>query len=714
MLSLLAQAADPDPAGRLAFASWILYLPAIAAIVCLAFGAMKVRNKLPAVVTVLALGGAFVVAVMTYLGWEEVAQRAPVAVPIASWLNFAWGPGEGQRLALGDFALYLDGLSLFWILFVTGLGTLIAIYASEYMEGDVGKGYVRFFGAVSIFLLSMGCLVLGGNLLMLFLGWEGVGLASYLLIGYHHGKPAAVAAAKKAFITNRIGDVGLVLGIWLCWQNFGTLDYASLFTAAGEMAKQPTGAGAEWIPYCLMLGAFGKSAQLPLYVWLPDAMEGPTPVSALIHAATMVTAGVYLIARTYPLFDLHPHALETVAWVGGLTAILAATIGMAQYDMKRVWAYSTISQLGFMFLGLGVGSTFAASFHVFTHAFFKATLFLTAGAVMHGFAGQLDIRKLSGIRNVPGFKVVAYTMLVGCLWLAAIPYSASFFSKDAILLTAFTNEAHAVPALGWLGLVTACLTAYYSFRVWFRVFGGETRYEPGDEVHGHGQDDDGHGHGHDDHGHGHAAHGDFHPHPPRLAMNGVVTLLAIGSILAGLPSYLELAGRHNWVHDMIAASTAASGVGDAHGGHEGHLLLGMDPHRAVGLLSMAVATTGILVALYLHLINRNAADRLRKGMLAFPPTRLLVSGAENKWWVDELYEVILIWPVKALGHVFAFLDRHLVDGFWTHGLGRGPAWMGRVFQPLYNGQLQGYAVTMAGGSVLMAVWILWVWMKGGA
>jgi NADH-quinone oxidoreductase subunit L len=305
-------------------------------------------------------------------------------------------------------------------------------------------------------------------------------------------------------------------------------------------------------------------------------------------------------------------------------------------------------------------------------------------------------------------------MLVGCLWLAAIPYSASFFSKDAILLTAFTNEAHAVPALGWLGLVTACLTAYYSFRVWFRVFGGETRYEPGDEVHGHGQDDDGHGHGHDDHGHGHAAHGDFHPHPPRLAMNGVVTLLAIGSILAGLPSYLELAGRHNWVHDMIAASTAASGVGDAHGGHEGHLLLGMDPHRAVGLLSMAVATTGILVALYLHLINRNAADRLRKGMLAFPPTRLLVSGAENKWWVDELYEVILIWPVKALGHVFAFLDRHLVDGFWTHGLGRGPAWMGRVFQPLYNGQLQGYAVTMAGGSVLMAVWILWVWMKGGA
>ena len=365
--------------------------------------------------------------------------QGPEVIHVFDWLNITWE--EGSFVA--NFAFYVDSLTLLWMLFVTGLGTLIAIYASEYMEHDIGKGYTRFFAGVSVFLFAMTCLVMGDNLLMLYLGWEGVGFASYWLIGYFYQRPSAVAAAKKAFIVNRIGDVGLALAIYLIWTTFGTVQYDDITSVleTHQYSASFGGWSVQAIPYLLMLAAFGKSAQLPLYVWLPDAMEGPTPVSALIHAATMVTAGVYLIIRTYPLFMLEgSHALEVVAWVGGLTAFFAATMAMAQYDIKRIMAYSTVSQLGYMFLGLGVVTSYGAAYHVFTHAFFKAVLFLTCGAIMHGFAGQLDLRRLSGLRKMRGWKIVSYTMLVGCLCLAGFHFTSGYFSKDAILAEAFVTQ----------------------------------------------------------------------------------------------------------------------------------------------------------------------------------------------------------------------------------------------------------------------------------
>ncbi|MEM1165814.1 MAG: NADH-quinone oxidoreductase subunit L [Planctomycetota bacterium] len=481
--------------------------------------------------------------------------------------------------------------------FVMMLGGLIALYASEYMSHDVGRGYGRFFAAFCLFVFSMSCLVMGDNLFLLYLGWEGVGLCSYLLIGYFYKKPEAVAAAKKAFIVNRIGDLGLALGVFLIYTTFGTVEYTALFqlVEAGVDGSGDALAG-RWetwgIPCLLMIGAFGKSAQLPLYVWLPDAMEGPTPVSALIHAATMVTAGIYLIARMFPLFTLDPNltALNVVAWVGALTALLAATIGMAQFDIKRIMAYSTVSQLGYMFAGLGVLSSTGAVYHVFTHAFFKAMLFLACGAVMHGFAGQLDLRKLSGLWSQKGWKITTIAMFVGCLNLAGVPFMAGYWSKDIILAESFTRPG--MQAIGWILLFTAGLTAYYTFRVFFRVFVGPAHHEPGDEVHDHEHDEAGHHAGGEESLHDTAQHGDhhadhFHPHPPQFAMNLVLGTLTVLTLLASttyfLPSLVKPGSTDTgvFIKDFVVASSADQKVVhkayyDTHGAHTG------DEHHGEG------------------------------------------------------------------------------------------------------------------------------------
>ncbi|MBM4112571.1 MAG: NADH-quinone oxidoreductase subunit L [Phycisphaerae bacterium] len=694
-------------APELSWAGWIIWLPLLSSIACALCAAFRVKNKLPAFVTVLSFAAAFGV---TFWLHRIVDPAQPVVVPLLHWMDFAWGDGNWHAFG-AHFSLYVDELTLFWMLFVTGLGTLIALYASEYMESDVGKGYSRFFFGVSIFIVAMAALVMSDNLVMLYLGWEGVGLASYLLIGYYYTRPSAVAAAKKAFIMNRVGDLGLAIGIFLIWTNYGTVEYDGLFRAI-EAAGNPAGGwDASLIPFCLMLGAFGKSAQIPLYVWLPDAMEGPTPVSALIHAATMVTAGVYLIARMFPLFLLHPDALAAVAWIGGLTALLAATIGMAQYDIKRIFAYSTVSQLGYMFLGLGVGTAYGACYHTFTHAFFKALLFLTAGAVMHGFAGQLDLRRLSGLRRVPGFALVSWTMLVGCLWLSAFPFSAGFFSKDTILAAAMFDPHHAQPALAWMGLATAGLTAYYTFRVWFRVCAGPVAFVPGDELHG----ADGHGRGAPSASASHGNdHGSFHPHAPRLAINGVLLVLAIGAVLAGLPTYLVLSGqtKENWVESMMAHSSAALGAQPADS-HEHPHLIGMDGHTAMFVLSSVVGLAGIAIAWVLHLGNRRLADRLRGAMLARRWLRWLPTAMEHKWYVDELYHACFRLPMWVGGHLLHFFDKHFIDGLLVNGIGRVPSFLGRLFQPLYNGALQGYAATMAGAVALILAWVVWKWIVGG-
>lgn len=683
------------PAEGMGWAGWILWLPAIALLLNGVCAAARVKSKLPAWLTVAGLGGSFFVTLALYLNYEQA-----VTVHLFDWFNIAWG-GEDGAAFIANFSLYIDQLTLLWMLFVTGLGTLIALYASEYMEPDVGKGYARFFAGVSVFLFAMSCLVMGDNLVMLYLGWEGVGFASYWLIGYYYTKPSAVAAAKKAFIMNRIGDLGLALGLYLIWHNFGTVEYRVLFEALQGQAYEHEAGGwsIQVIPYLLMLGAFGKSAQLPLYVWLPDAMEGPTPVSALIHAATMVTAGVYLIARMYPVFLIAPESLTLVAWIGGLTALLAATIGMAQYDIKRIMAYSTVSQLGYMFLGLGVLTSFGAAYHVFTHAFFKAVLFLTCGAVMHGFAGQLDLRKLSGLRHLRGWRITCWTMFIACLCLAGFPFTAGFFSKDAIIAEAFVNEQD---ILGWLALFTAGLTAYYTFRVWFRVCAGETHYEMGDEHHGEGEHDEEHGHAHHE------------PHAPKWAINLVLVVITIGAILAAIPYFLpnHAEGVHGgWVADLIHDSSAAPGLPhEAAGDEAGHhgTVFGLDPHAAMYYISGAIGLIGIAIAGWFHLLNRAAADALRARLLSNAATRWLPTAMENKWYVDEIYHALIRLPLWIGSHTLNLFDRYIVDMGIVDGVARLPKAFGRAFQPLQNGVLHSYAISMAGGVGLVVVLVIFM------
>ena len=447
------------------------------------------------------------------------------------------------------------------------------------------------------------------------------------------------------------------------------------------------------IPYLLMLAAFGKSAQLPLFVWLPDAMEGPTPVSALIHAATMVTAGVYLIIRTYPLFMLDEYALDVVAWVGGLTALVAATIAMAQYDIKRIMAYSTVSQLGYMFLGLGVLSSYGAAYHVFTHAFFKAVLFLTCGAIMHGFAGQLDLRRISGLRKMKGWKIVSYTMLIGCLALVGFPFTSGYFSKDAILAEAFITQGVGFEFLGWLALFTAGLTAYYTFRVWFRVCAGPVSYEPGDELHG-------------------ESPASFRPHAPRFIINFVLVVIALGAILAALPYFMpnETEGiTGGWIADMVHDSHGRAGVQQVASADDHHVyLFGMPVHTAMYVISAIVGFIGIGFALYFHLLRRSAADKLRSRLLSSRTTRWLPTAMEHKWYVDEIYIALIRTPLWILGKIFSLFDRFIIDGVLVNGIAAIPRVVAKWFSPLHNGAVQSYGVSMIGGAILIALLMLYL------
>jgi len=677
---------------------WVMLIPALpmlGVILCTLMAIAGVRSKLPAWVTVGCLGASFVVAVAMLLNHGEGAAVAKAW----DWFHISWGDAQGQQFN-AIFGFYIDRLTILWMLFVTGLATLIGLYASEYMSHDVGPGYCRFFVAFNLFVFSMACLVMGANMLMLYLGWEGVGLCSYLLIGYYYKKPSAVAAGKKAFIVNRIGDLGLALGVYLTFVHFGTIEYAELFASdklAGYLEHASHGdfshipLAAQVIPMLLMVGAFGKSAQLPLYVWLPDAMEGPTPVSALIHAATMVTAGVFLIARTYPVFQVSEYALPTVAWIGGLTAFFSATIGMAQFDIKRIMAYSTVSQLGYMFAGLGVLTSVGAAAHVFTHAFFKALLFLCCGAVMHGFAGQLDLRKLSGLWRMKGWGIVSITMLVGCLNLAGFPVITSgFWSKDMIMAEAFVRPG--MGPVGWLLLITAGLTAYYTFRVFFRVFVGPQEYHPGDELH-----DDGHG----------AEH--FHPHAPGWAINSVLVILAVLSFVA-IP--LVALNHGGWVGEMIHGSTAHYEA-HAEAGHHGSVwLAGFNPHAVMYYISAVVGIAGILVAYALHLRGRTSAGEAPAAEAFKNALGPVQRWAEHKWYVDELYDFLFRKPLWVLSQIFRYVDMLLVDGL-VNTAGWIPSALGGRLRRGQNGVLQSYAASMAGGLALFVVVVLILVSRSG-
>ena len=664
---------------------FIPWIPALAALICGACCWHKKLRVYAAPVSILAIATAFLI---SFGLWGAVKASEPKPVKAFSWIHI------GDLTV--DFGYLIDPLTLLMLFVVTGVGALVTIYAAGYMAGD--RGYARFFAYVSLFIFAMTTLVMADNLVLLYLGWEGVGLCSYLLIGFNTQKPAAVAAAKKAFIVNRIGDLGFALGIFLCFQRYGTV---ALWTGDGdapgiiEMARRVqdgtmAGAAADlWIPFLLMLGAFGKSAQIPLHVWLPDAMEGPTPVSALIHAATMVTAGVYMIARLHPVFALCPYALPTVATVGAITALFAGSIAACQCDLKKVFAYSTISQLGYMFLGVGVLSTVGAMFHLFTHAFFKALLFLTAGNVMHAMAGQLDMRRISGLRRK--MPLTCLLMLAGCLALAGAPLTSGFFSKDLILADALqmgvSRHDWRVTTLAILAIATALLTAYYTFRLWFRVFLGVPKYEMGPE-HAPPKEADGLNdtdirveHHHE-------------PHEMNWLMNGPLLVLAAGSIAAG---FLFQARIAEMVNGSLSATPAAAVqdaaahlAADAGADDHGVRIFGLPIHTFMIVLSVIVSLGGIGLAAYFHWLNRAAADRMAA---AFPE---FVRALQNKYYVDELYEAALVRPLRTLGNLFYVVDRLLIEGLVAL-VGFLPRLAGLSLQTTQRGFLQGYGLGMAVG-----------------
>ncbi|NGZ09001.1 MAG: NADH-quinone oxidoreductase subunit L [Nitrospira sp. LK70] len=513
-----------------------------------------------------------------------------------------------------NLAYLVDSLTCAWLLVVTGVGFLIHVYSVGYMHGETG--FTRFFTYMNLFMVSMLLLVMGNNYLVLFIGWEGVGLCSYLLIGYYYDKVSAAKAASKAFVVNRIGDAGFLVAIFLVFSNFKTLDYTKVFAQVGQLSPDMATA----IALCLFIGAVGKSAQLPLHTWLPDAMEGPTPVSALIHAATMVTAGVYMVVRNHAIFDLSPFAMSTVALVGGGTALFAATIGLVQTDIKRVLAYSTVSQLGYMFLGCGIGAYTASVFHVMTHAFFKALLFLAAGSVIHALSGEQDIRKMGGLSSrIPWTHRL---FLVGTIAIAGLPPLAGFWSKDEIMAHAFTTHHYLLYSMAAFG---ALMTSFYMFRLTYLTFYGSSRMDP---------------------------HTAEHVHESPMVM--VVPLMVLGflSIVGGL--ILGFPPEHGWLHGFLGPVV---GVGSLHETGAGMALLLMS-------IAIVIALAGWGLAHFLYGLSPATADRWAN---KFSGTyRLLL----NKYYVDELYDLMFVEPLKRLGAMLDWFDRTIIDG-----IVRGVGWL---------------------------------------
>ncbi|MEP7310421.1 MAG: NADH-quinone oxidoreductase subunit L [Acidobacteriota bacterium] len=611
------------------------------------------------------------------------AERA-FDVTVAQWIPTI--PLQLGNGGMGGFQVpwgfRLDPLSAMMLLVVTGIGTLIHVYSTAYMADEPRGGVARFFCYLNLFCFFMLMLVLGNNFLVMFVGWEGVGLCSYLLIGYWYEKKSASDAGKKAFITNRVGDWGFVLGVFLIYSTFGTLDFRAVQNAAATMPVETAHFGVlSFICLFLFVGATGKSAQIPLYVWLPDAMEGPTPVSALIHAATMVTAGVYMVGRNAVLFSHAPQVMAIIAVVGVLTALMAASIGLVQYDIKRVLAYSTVSQLGYMFTAMGVGAFSAGAFHLMTHAFFKALLFLGSGSVIHAMGGEQDMRHMGGLRKY--LPVTYATMFVGTLAIAGIPPFAGFFSKDEILYRAFQHN-HVI----WvLAVATALMTAFYMFRLVAMTFLGAYR-GPAWETAGHASVSMPamasagdthvaavHGAAHDDHhdahgGHGHG-HGPWHgPHESPRPMTFPLIVLAIGAVFVGLFGIPGALGGGNAIEHFLEPSftaseshvaAAASPAGTEAGEHAGAAAEETE-HGSRGLelglmaLSVFIAAFGIWLANKFYVTSPEISEGLKNQWAGAHRT------LSNKYYVDEVYNATVVAGTFASGRGLWTFDRRVVDG----------------------------------------------------
>jgi NADH-quinone oxidoreductase subunit L len=640
---------------------------------------------------------------------------------------------HGAWLHLGDFVVeygfLLDRLSMVMLLVVTGVGFLIHIYATGYMEHE--GGYYRFFCYLNLFMFFMLTLVLANNYLLMFVGWEGVGLASYLLIGFYFLRDSAANAGKKAFIANRVGDFGFLIALFLLVKHFGTLQYDQVIAKASAMPVE-VGAGLlTAIALLMFVGATGKSAQIPLYVWLPDAMEGPTPVSALIHAATMVTAGVYMVCRSNAIFSRAPIALEVVAIIGCLTAFFAATIGITQTDIKRVLAYSTVSQLGYMMMAAGVAAYSAAIFHLMTHAFFKALLFLSAGAVIHGVGGEQDMRRMGGLKKY--MPVTFWVMFIATLAIAGIPGFSGFFSKDEILWQAYSSK-HGHPALWFVGVVTAFMTSFYMFRLIFMTFFGEYRGAHEEEHVGHaphtspahGQVADkehaGHTHdvpmtnqaaphaSHDDHGH-HGA-----PHESPWIMLAPLVILAVLSVVGGY------VGIGNGFEKFLAPVVSPALIAEHHQAAEPGTVAEPNTHAQTapsseeapgeenksleyGLMAISIlaAFGGLGLAYQFYVRSPQTPVRIAASLGGLYTTVL------NKYYVDEIYGAAIIRPIIAFSRTVLWkgIDSGTIDRS-IDGAAHGSQEVSEGVRTLFSGNIRSYAGWVSAGAAVVVIYMVWV------
>ncbi len=597
---------------------------------------------------VVGLSFALAVGVIFEMAALPVSARS-WSVTLFPWIDAFTGTAGSFGVSVG---YQFDQLSILMTLIVTGVGFLIHVYSIGYMHGD--KGYWRFFAYLNLFIFMMLNLVLANNFLLMFLGWEGVGLCSYLLIGFWYEKTFTGDAAKKAFIVNRIGDFGFLLGMLLIFKTFGSLEFSAVMSGASVMTAGS--AAAFWIALLLFVGATGKSAQIPLFVWLPDAMAGPTPVSALIHAATMVTAGVYMVARCAPIYALAPDALLIVAVVGAVTAVFAATIGLVQNDIKKVLAYSTVSQLGYMFLAMGVAAFSAGIFHVMTHAFFKALLFLGSGAVIHGMHDEQDIQKMGGLRKY--MPVTWATFLIGAIAIAGIPPFAGFFSKDEILWYAYSSDLGS-PVLWVLGALGALMTAFYMFRLVFLTFYGKERFD----------------------------HHHHHPHEAPKTMTVPLMVLAALSVVGGFLGVPAALGGGNVIEHWLApifAPAQRTLMLSSHGSHTAEYIL--------MTVSVLVAVSGIYLARRWYLQHPEVPNAIAARFSG------LYRVLWNKYYVDEAYDAAVVRPIQVSSDKFLwkFFDTMVIDGAVN-----GSGWLAQTasqwLRKVQTGVAQSYAMILVGG-----------------
>jgi NADH-quinone oxidoreductase subunit L len=642
----------------------ILLLPLVGCAINGLFGE-KWPNKAVSAVALSSTGLSFVCALEAV---REFMQLSPAQIPfVRSFFDWIAVPNlQGGYLFRAGFDLQMDQLTVVMVLVVTGVGFLIHVYSVGYMAHE--GGYYRFFSYMNLFMFFMLTLVMAANYVLLFVGWEGVGLSSYLLIGFYFLRKSASDAGKKAFIVNRIGDFGFMLGMFLLFRAFGTLDFGPLFHQAASATPDAFGHWGTVTIACVLLfmGACGKSAQLPLYVWLPDAMEGPTPVSALIHAATMVTAGVYVVARSNVLFTHAPTAMFVVAVVGCATAFFAATIGLLQTDIKRVLAYSTVSQLGYMFLGCGVGAFSAGIFHLMTHAFFKALLFLAAGSVIHAMGGEQDMRHMGGLAGK--IKITYLTMLSATLAISGAPLFAGFFSKDAILFNTYQSAERGGVLYG-VGLFTALLTALYMFRLVFLTFHGKQRY---DEHH-------------------------VHVHESPWSMLGPLVILGILSLIGGwfaLPTFWGGTDSFaNFLAPALARPEAAAGISEA-AAHSLELTLAG--------VAVFTALLGFLVAFWLYIRQPDKPAQLAKSLKGAYTTLY------NKYYVDELYAATIVKPLVWLSTnlLWKIVDVDVIDGT-VNGVADGATTIGDTVRHTQSGNTRSYAVWVVVGALVIIAIIFW-------